>query len=111
MSVKRLEDGIAENRREYSWKSASATIAGTSATTDLTGVTGFEDLFTPLQNGVAHHVSISVASGTAYFRLNNATNDVITVTATSPYTNNYTVLHHLYASTAGAAVTITVKLE
>lgn len=108
MAVKYLQDGKAEHRKPYEWKSASVNVSGTSADTDITGISGFTTLFDTVP--VAHRITVE-SSGTAYIRLNSATNDVITVTATTPYTDNFSVTTALYVSTNGGAVTITVKLR
>lgn len=114
MSVKYLEDGKPENRKPYAWRSASVTIAAATADTDITTVTGFETMFTQLARSgktyPAHYVKIST-SGTAYFRLNNSTSDVITVTATTPFESSRVALSALYVTTGGGAITITVQLH
>jgi len=103
-----LEDGSAKNRSAYEWKSASVTVAGTTGDTIITGISGFTTLFATVKR--AHYIQIS-ATGTSYFRLNSATNDVITVTSTTPYTNEDCVVEKLYVTTNGAAVTVTVNLH
>jgi len=108
MSIPHYSDGTPFDREEYEWKSASVTVAGTAATTDLTGISGFTTLFDTIPQ--AHKLTVE-SSGTAYIRLNSATNDKITVTATTPHTVTGAVVHHLFVSTNGGAVTLTVKLQ
>lgn len=103
-----LEDGHAKNKEAYAWKSASATITGTTGDTDISGVTGFTTLFSQVKR--AHYVQIS-ATGNTYVRLNSATNDVILVTTTTPYTNEDCVVEKIFVTTNNAAVTITVNLH
>jgi len=108
MSIPHYSDGTPFDRETYEWKSASVTVTGVAAGTDLTGITGFTTLFDTIPQ--AHKITIG-SSGTAYIRLNSATNDKITVTATTPYTITGAVVHHLYVSTDDKAVTLTVKLQ
>jgi len=108
MGVEYLGDGLPKNRRAYEWKSGSATVAGATAATDITGITAFEDLFSVVKN--AHYVKIE-STATLYVRLNSATNDIITVTATSPFESEDMFVNHIYVSTGGAAVTVTVRLH
>jgi hypothetical protein len=106
--VKYLENGIAEHSAPYEWKSASVTVAGADAATAITASAGFTTLFATVKR--AHRIRIET-SGTAYFRLNSATNDIITVTATTPYEDLYCIVDKLFVSTGGAAITVTVKLR
>jgi hypothetical protein len=107
-NIKMLENGVEEHTKEYEWKSASVTVAGSTATTDITGVVGFTTLFATVSR--AHRITIETTA-TAYFRLNADTNDVITVTSTTPYSSDYCVVDKIFVSTGGAAVTVTVKLR
>jgi hypothetical protein len=105
------EDAKPVHREAYEWKSDTVTVAGATPTQDITSIDGgtaFDDLFSDV--GIAHQITIS-ASGTAYFRLNSTDNDIITVTATTPYTNNYAVVRKLYVATGGAGIAVTVKIE
>lgn len=106
--TKNLENGVEEHTKEYEWKSASVTVDGTAATTDLTGISGFTTLFDTVPR--AHRIRIE-ASATTYVRLNSSTNDKITITATTPYEDSYCVVDAIYVSTGGSASTITVKLR
>jgi len=102
------ENGQAWNTVPYEWKSASVNVAGTAAATNIRTITGFTTLFDTV-NRVAH--IIVEASGTAYIRLNSASNDVITIGATTPFSDDYIVTESLFISTNGSAITITVKLR
>lgn len=106
--IKLLEDAKAEHRKSYEWKSASVTVAGTDADTDLSGETGFTTLFDTVKR--AHRITIE-ASATTYVRLNDDANDIITVTATTPFSSDYIIVESIYVSTGGSASTITVKLS
>lgn len=105
--VNLLEDARPKNRPDYEWKSGSVNIAGTDATTLITTDADFTNLFATVPR--AHHITIET-SGTAYFRINSATADKITVTATTPFESEDIVAEKLYCSTNGGAITVTVKL-
>jgi len=107
-NIKLLEDAKSEHRLKYEWKSASVTVAGTAGDTDITGETGFTTLFDTVPR--AHHIKVE-ASAAAYIRVNSATNDIITLGATTPYENHYGIIESLYVSTGAGAATITVKLR
>ena len=107
MATKSLENGAEEHAKAYEWLSAAVTVTGTGGADDITDETGFGTLFGTVPR--AHRISIKT-SATAYFRLNGSSNDKITVTATTPFTSDYTIVDKLYVSTGGAAVTITVQL-
>lgn len=105
------EDGQAWHTAPYEWKSASVTAAGTAAGTDLKTASGFTTLFDTVKR--AHHIKIET-TGATYVRLGAdgvLFPDVITVTATTPYEDNYCVVDTIYVSTNGSAATITVKLR
>jgi hypothetical protein len=109
-----LEDGKPQHRKAYAWRSASITEAGSDPTVSIITKSGFETMFSQLQRDntpyAAHHIKIST-NGTAYFRLNSATNDIITVTSTTPYENLNCVVSAIYVATGGAGVITTVQME
>lgn len=107
-AIKLLEDGYAEHRENYEWKTGGVNIAGTDATTNINTDSDFTNLFTAVKR--AHHVRIE-SSGTAYFRLNKDTNDKITVTATTPFESDYIIIEKIFCSTNAQAITITIKLS
>lgn len=94
------------NSELYEWKSAAITIAGATATVDITAAGGITTLFNKIKR--CRHIRIE-ASATTYIRLNAVTNDIITVTATTPFEADISV-HKIFISTGGAASTVTVKL-
>jgi hypothetical protein len=100
-------DGYGTTREAYEWKTGAATIAGTAGTTNLNTVAAFADLFKTVP--LAHRVKI-LSTGTAYIRLNKATNDVITITSTAPIDFDATQVYAIFASTNNSAVTLTVQL-
>ena len=100
-------DGRAWNGHEYEYLSASVTVAGTAGTGDLSDETGFTTLFSFVPK--AHHITIE-ASATTYIRLNEATNDKITITSTTPFTSDYLLVEKIFISTGAGASTVTVKL-
>ena len=105
------EDGKSVHREAYEWKTATLTVAGSTPTQDIISIgggTNFDTLFSKVK--IAHQITITT-SGTAYFRLNSTSNDIITVTATTPYTNNVAVVRKLYVATGGAGIVVTVKIE
>lgn len=94
------------NADKYEWKSASVNVAGTDATTDITGSAGFTTLFGTLVE--AGHIVIE-ASATTYVRLNTSSSDKITITSTTPFEADMAV-RKIFISTNGSASTVTVKL-
>ena len=90
----------------YEWKSASINIAGATATVDITNAGGITTLFNTIKR--CRKIRIE-ASATTYIRLNSASNDIITVTATTPFEADMSV-HKIFISTGGSASTVTVKL-
>ncbi|OQB05357.1 MAG: hypothetical protein BWY21_02010 [Parcubacteria group bacterium ADurb.Bin216] len=91
---------------KYEWKSASVNVAGTSGNTNLKSIPGFTTLFNKV--GVARKIRVE-SSATAYVTLNGTGNDVITVTATTPFEAEMSV-SSIGISTGGSASTVTVKL-
>lgn len=108
MGVEYLEDGAPRNKKPYEWKSGTVNVAGATATTDITGIAAFTDLFSTVPR--AHYVKIE-STGTTYIRLNAATNDIITVSATSPFESDFVVLNSIFVSSGGAGVTVTVQIH
>jgi len=102
------EDGQSWHGKNYEWVTGSVTVAGTEGATSLAAQSGFTGLFTKVKH--AHHIKIT-ASATAYIRLNSATNDKITVDATTPFTSDFLQVDSIFTSTNGAGVTITVQLS
>ncbi len=110
MSIIYSQSGKPRESAIYKWIQASVTQAGTTPTVDLITQTGFETLFTGLVGSTAYRITIEV-SGTTYIRLNAVTNDIITVTSTAPYIDEWCNVKKIYIATNGAAVTVTVKLK
>lgn len=99
-------NGRSFNAREYEWKSASITLTDANATTDLSTITGFTTLFTDVP--IANHIEIR-SSADITLRLNKATNNIITVGTTTPFTSDCMEITDIFVGTA-AAVTLTVIL-
>lgn len=99
------------NKEQYSSVNTSINIAGTAATTDLTGETGFGSIFSNLPNARGHYLKVSVDANTLYMRLNGTTNDIIQVTATTPFTAEYNEIHSIYVSTGGSAITVNLYMS
>ena len=85
-------DGKTTQSTKYSWKYASVNVAGVGGDTDITGISGFEDLFTPFANSTSvsgvteyrkpKYIKVS-SSGAAYIMVNAG--DIITIGATTPF--------------------------
>ena len=103
------ENGEGWNKEEYEWKSGSANIAGVSGDVNLNTVAAFTTLFSGVRKGRAHYISIET-TGSVYIRLNKSTNDIILVTSTTPFRSDVMAIYAIFATTAAAAVTITVTL-
>lgn len=101
------EDGQSWHSKVYEWLTGSVTVAGTEGATSLAAQSGFTTLFGTVKQ--AHRVKIT-ASATCYIRLNAATNNKITVDATTPFTSDFLQVNAIYISTNGAGVTVTVQL-
>lgn len=111
-------DGKTKQSTIYSWKSASVTVDGTAAASDITGISGFTALFTPFSNSTSvsgatevrkpHIIKVS-STGAAYIKINGG--DVITIGATTPFEAEDLIINSLYVSTGGGAVTLSVYLQ
>jgi hypothetical protein len=101
------ENGQEWHSEQYEWKSGSVNVAGADPTTNITGSAAFTNLFATVKR--AHHITIE-STGTLYVRLNGTTTDIITVTATAPFSSDYLAIKSIYVASGGAAVTVTVKL-
>lgn len=108
MTVKHLEDGKAEHREAYEWKTGSVNVAGTAAGSALTGVASFTTLFDTVPR--AHKIRVTVNTGTLYMRLNGTLSDAIQVTASTPFEEEM-VVKSIHVSTGGTAIAVTVRLH
>lgn len=103
-------NGNQEYQGIYEWKSGSVTVAGTAANTDLKTQAGFTTLFDKLKGNTAYKIRVDV-SGNINIRLNDATNDSILVTPTTPYIDDFCEINRIFVSTGGVAVTLTIRLK
>lgn len=107
-SISLREDSYPENREPYEWQTHSTTVTGTDPTALLTAQANWSTLFSKVPR--AHHIKILV-DGTTYIRLNSATNDVITITTTTPYETFTGIITKIYVATNNAGVNITVQMD
>ena len=105
--VQTRNDGRPLHRDLYEWKAGAITEAGAVPTTDITSKTGFTALFDTVDE--AYECTIE-ASAAIYVRLNKNDTDIITITATTPFTAPSNIVRKIFVATGGAAVTVTVKL-
>jgi hypothetical protein len=111
-----LEDGYPQHRNAYEWKSGTVNIAGATADTNIRDIGAFNNLFDTVSNnqaGIANskraHRVIITSSGTLYVRLNSATNDKITVNATTPLDLDL-ICEAIFVTSGGVGVVVTVIL-
>lgn len=95
---------------KYEWKSGSVQVAGVDATSKLNdwGSAPFNTIFDTVP--VANHIKIS-STGDAFIRLNNDSNDIITVDATTPFESDNISIWAIYVSTNDVLVTLTIELS
>jgi len=103
--------GNAWNTDKYSWVSNAITKTGTTPTDSITTVTAFAGVFSNLQKNTANYIKISVGADVAYITLNNADNDVITITPTTPFESEFIEVRDIFIATAATAVTVTLQLS
>lgn len=101
------DDGKPKQSHKYSWVSANVNKAGTAAATDITSIAAFANIFSNLLRK-PHKIKLE-AAGTAYFKINGG--DVITVTATTPFSAEDLIIDSLYVSDNSANVAVTVYLQ
>jgi len=102
--------GNAWNTSKYSWVSNAVTKATTTPADSITAVTAFKDIFNNLENKTANYIKISVGADVAYITLNSTSNDVITVTPTTPFESEFIEIRDIFIATDSVAVSVTLEL-
>jgi hypothetical protein len=106
--INSFPNGKQEYSGDYEYKTGSPNVAGVLADTDITEIVGFTNLFSKVKP--AHRIRI-YAANTIYVRLNSVTNDIITITSTTPYIQEKDEVSKIFISTGGAGVAVTVILK
>jgi len=110
MHIINRENGAPWNTEPYEIKSGTVNVAGATPNTNLNTITGFTSPAIFLAVKRAAHITIST-TGTLYVCLNSTSNDVITITSTTPYSDDFGVIYSIFVASGGVGVTVTVKLR